>query len=100
MHCRITPGFLCADGNATLSLHKVDKLPIGEGIWVYFEVQDLDAQVNSLIEKGIVFEELPTDKHGLWREARLKDPDQNQLILYFAGTNRINPPWKIPANQQ
>ena len=82
------------------SLHKVDKLLTGDGAWVYFEVQDLDAQVNSLIKKGIIFEELPTDKPWLWREARLKDPDQNQLILYFAGTNRISPPWKITTPQR
>ena len=48
-----------------------------------------------LIEKGIVFEELPDDKPWLWREARLKDPDNNQLIIYFAGKKRTDPPWKI-----
>jgi len=43
----------------------------------------------------MIFEELPTDKGWLWREARLKDPDNNQLILFYAGDNRKNPPWKI-----
>jgi hypothetical protein len=36
-----------------------------------------------------------TDQTWLWREARLKDPDGNQLILYSAGKNRKDPPWKI-----
>lgn len=87
--------FVCTDGGSTFSLHQVQKLPEGEGVWVYFEVQDLDAHVNRLIQKGISFEELPNDKPWLWREARLKDPDNNQVIIYYAGDNRINPPWKI-----
>ena len=86
--------FECPEGNATFSLHRVDQ-PSGEGIWVYFEVQDLDSYANELINKGVVFEELPNDKPWLWRESRLKDPDDNQLILYFAGHNRKNPPWRI-----
>ncbi|HET9277851.1 MAG TPA: VOC family protein [Flavitalea sp.] len=87
--------FECIEGNSTFSLHQVDKRQKGEGIWIYFEVQNLDDYVNTLIDKGIVFEELPNDKEWLWREARLKDPDNNQLIVYFAGTNRKNPPWRI-----
>lgn len=87
--------FLCPDGNATFSLHIADKLPEGEGIYVYFECQHLDNHVAQLQEKGIEFEEMPNDKSWLWREARLKDPDNNQLILFYAGENRINPPWRI-----
>ena len=41
---------------------------------------------------------MPSDKRWLWREVRLKDPDNNQLILYFAGENRLNPPWRINDN--
>ena len=48
-----------------------------------------------VIEKGIQFDEKPNDKFWLWREARLKDTDGNQLILFYGGENRINPPWKI-----
>ena len=87
--------FECREGNATFSLHKVDELPMGDGIWIYFEVADLDNYVQELIEKGFQFEELPNDKPWLWRESRLKDPDNNQIIIYFAGHNRINPPWKL-----
>jgi len=89
--------FRCPDGIATFSLHQVHQLPIGDGIWIYFEVQDLDSNVHLLIDKGFVFEELPNDKPWLWREARLKDLDNNQIILYFAGTNRTDPPWKIKS---
>ena len=62
---------------------------------VYFECEDLDTHVANLQQKGIEFDELPTDKPWLWREARLKDPDGNQLILYHAGENRKNPPWRL-----
>ncbi len=51
--------------------------------------------MNHLKEKGIEFEELPTDQRWLWREARLKDVDGNQLILFYAGENRLTPPWRI-----
>lgn len=87
--------FECNEGDSTFSLHKVDKQLTSEGTWIYFEVRDLDTEVSNLISKGIMFEELPNDKSWLWREARLKDPDNNQLILYFAGDNRKNPPWRI-----
>ena len=87
--------FECKEGSSTFSLHRVDDLSNGNGIWVYFEVENLDELVKPLIEKGILFEELPNDKPWLWREARLKDPNNNQIILYFAGANRLNPPWRI-----
>jgi catechol 2,3-dioxygenase-like lactoylglutathione lyase family enzyme len=87
--------FECVEGSSTFSLHKVNALPTGEGIWIYFELNDLDIRVIELQKKNIEFEELPIDKPWLWREARLKDPDGNQLILYKAGGNRLNPPWRI-----
>ena len=87
--------FQCPDGGSSFSLHQVNELPAGEGIWVYFELDDLDKYTAKLVAAGIVFEELPVNKPWLWREARLKDPDNNQLILYFAGINRLAPPWKI-----
>lgn len=87
--------FSCPDGNATFSIHKVAELQKGEGVLIYFECEALDEKVADLIEKGIEFDERPTDKPWLWREARLKDVDGNQLILFKGGENRINPPWKI-----
>jgi predicted enzyme related to lactoylglutathione lyase len=87
--------FECPNGDSTFSIHKVDQLPKGEGISIYFEVEDLDYEVNILKEKGITFTSEPEDKPWLWREAHLKDPDGNQIILFNAGDNRKNPPWKI-----
>ena len=87
--------FECMEGDSTFSLQKVDKPAEDNGVWIYFEVYELDKYVDELIDRGIVFDELPNDKRWLWREARLKDPDNNKLILYFAGDNRKNPPWRI-----
>ncbi len=87
--------FECSVGDSTFSLHKVEKLPVGDGIYVYFEVENLDERVAELRSLGIEFEELPNDKSWLWREARLKDLDGNQLILFYGGENRKNPPWRI-----
>ncbi len=74
--------FVCP-GGSTFSIHLTDRLPQGDGIWVYFECDDLDAEVARLSASGIVFETQPEDQPWLWREARLKDPDGNQLIFLF-----------------
>ena len=87
--------FECPEGDATFSIHQVQEAQKERGIWIYFEVQNLDDYVKDLLNKGIKFEELPNDKSWLWREARLKDPDNNQIIIYFAGSNRRYPPWRI-----
>lgn len=87
--------FECPDGTSTFSVHLAEELPTGAGISVYFECEDLDERVDKLLQKGIVIDQLPKDQSWLWREAYLKDPDGNQLILFFAGENRLNPPWRI-----
>lgn len=87
--------FESPEGDATFSIHQVEELPRGEGIHVYFECKDLDTYVQGLVEQGIEFNEMPNDKRWLWREARLKDLDGNSLILFNAGINRKNPPWRI-----
>ena len=85
----------CPVGDSSFSLHQVENLPAGDGVWIYFEVEQLNAFVNELILKGITPESRPEDMPWLWRECRLKDPDNNQLILYHAGDNRLNPPWRF-----
>jgi catechol 2,3-dioxygenase-like lactoylglutathione lyase family enzyme len=87
--------FECPEGNSTFSIHQVMELPKGEGIHVYFECENLDQKVQELKEKGFSFDLEPTDQSWLWREARLKDLDGNQLILFYGGENRLNPPWRV-----
>jgi catechol 2,3-dioxygenase-like lactoylglutathione lyase family enzyme len=87
--------FACPSGDSTFSLHRVSELAAGERAWIYFELDNLDEKVTELQEKGFVFEHLPIDQPWLWREARLHDPDGNVLILFHAGINRKDPPWKL-----
>jgi len=87
--------FECSEGDATFSIHKAETLSKGNGITIYFENGNLDALVSDLKQKGINFMSEPEDKSWLWREAHLEDLDGNHIILYHAGTNRKNPPWRI-----
>jgi catechol 2,3-dioxygenase-like lactoylglutathione lyase family enzyme len=87
--------FVCPDGDATFSVDAVEEMSVGRGPVVYFECDDLDARVEELSECGLVFRSGPTDQPWMWREARLVDPDGNEICLYHAGENRLNPPWRI-----
>lgn len=86
--------FECPAGDSTFSL-SLRGDDFSNGAVIYFEHEELDSWVETLIAKGIVFEELPTDQRYLWREAELKDPSGNRVILYWAGENRRNPPWRV-----
>jgi catechol 2,3-dioxygenase-like lactoylglutathione lyase family enzyme len=87
--------FECPEGDSTFSIHQVDTLPKGTGVLLYFETENIDGLVSGLKQKGLTFINDPEDKTWLWREAHLLDPDGNHLILYHAGANRKNPPWRI-----
>lgn len=91
--------FACPDGNSSFSLQHVGGIAITDSSspWIYFECEDLDSRVAALREQGVVFDSLPEDMPWLWREARLRDPDGNNLILYFAGDCRLNPPWRLTS---
>ena len=81
-------------GNATLSLHEAaDVVP--SGVVLYFECADLDQRCAALVAAGVKFDQPPTDRPWLWREARLRDPDGHELCLYGAGENRRHPPWRV-----
>ena len=47
------------------------------------------------MEKGIEIDQDPTDMNYLWREAIIHDPSGNKIKLYWAGENRLNPPWRV-----
>lgn len=86
--------FELPEGESTFSIHQVDELPTGNGIIVYFEIENLDEYVEQLGSKGIAVEQ-PQDQSWLWRETKLEDPDGNSIILFYAGKNRKNPPWRL-----
>jgi len=88
--------FTCPDGDSTFSLEVVDGPVPASSSLIYFECDDLDLRVDQLKARGIRFDQEPTDQPWLWREARLRDPDGHALCLFFAGENRLNPPWRLP----
>lgn len=87
--------FKAVDGDATFSVHLVAALAASPATVVYFETPALDETVHRLKQRGLVFFEEATDKPWLWREARLADPAGNTICLYWAGENRLSPPWRI-----
>jgi len=87
----------CQHGGTTLSINVIDALPTPGAIKLYFECEDLDAKVAELKAQGVVFESEPVDKEWLWREAYIKDPNGNTICLYYAGENRLNPPWRVKS---
>lgn len=92
--------FLIPEGGATFSLSRVEKMPEGKGIHVYFEVDDCEQAVSDLKKQGMEFISLPELKSWLWTEAHLLDPDGNHLIIYHAGVNRVDPPWKLLTDSE
>lgn len=85
----------CPDGGSTFSLH-LD--PAAKGVsetTIYFESDDLDAEVSRLKTSGIAFEADPVDQRWLWREAYVRDPAGNRICLYKAGEIRRFPPWRL-----
>lgn len=86
--------FECPQGDATFSL-ALDDGDFFNGAVIYFECNDLDERVAALMARGIEFSQLPEDMRWLWREAVLYDPSGNKLKLYWAGENRLNPPWRV-----
>ena len=87
--------FICPEGDATFSVHLVEEIGNSEAAIIYFETEKLDEEVARLQQEGIQFDLLPTDQPWGWREARLKDPDDNPIVLFWGGENRKNPPWRV-----
>lgn len=87
--------FLCPGGDATFSLEAVDCVTSNSTTTIYFECDNLDEKVKELEAVGYVFDSPPVEQEWLWKEAYLKDPDGNLICLYYAGENRINPPWRL-----
>ena len=86
--------FECPLGGSTFSLSLEEGI-FENGSIIYFEHERLDEWVEELKEKGIEFEQDPKNEDYLWREAVLRDPSGNKIKLYWAGKNRLNPPWRV-----
>ncbi len=66
---------------------------------MYFEVDDLNLTYHQLTAQGVKFKTAPQEQRWLWHEASLKDPDGHPLILFNAGKNRKEPPWKVSVKR-
>ena len=87
--------FKSTAGDATFSVHAVERLNEPSQAVIYFECIALDRQVADLKSRGFSFTQDPRDEPWLWREARLEDPSGNVVCLYHAGKNRLDPPWRV-----
>lgn len=85
----------CPDGESSLSVNVADSNSPNESITLYFECSSLDEKVTDLKACGLEFEKDPSDRPWLWREAYLRDPNNNRVCLFYAGENRLNPPWRL-----
>ncbi|UTA47576.1 VOC family protein [Simiduia sp. 21SJ11W-1] len=86
--------FECPEGEATFSL-SLQANQYSNGAAIYFENTELDKLVLGLKKKGFKFDQEPMDMNYLWREAVLHDPSGNKIKLFWAGENRLNPPWRV-----
>ena len=87
--------FQCPNGESSFSVHLVHELQQQSQTVVYFEVEALDERVKLHQREGLIFTQAPQDERWLWREARIADPSGNVICLYWAETNRLNPPRRI-----
>lgn len=88
--------FELPEGGSTFSLHFTPDIPRDNAPVIYFECDDLDDEVARLKAAGVSFTVDPVDQSWLWREAHLRDPAGNAIILYKAGAARTHPPWRLP----
>jgi len=86
--------FECHTGDSSFSLSLVNN-SFKNGAVIYFEHEALDEWVALLEKKGIEFDQIPQDEKYLWREAILHDPSGNKIKLFWAGKNRLHPPWRV-----
>ncbi|MCG7534098.1 VOC family protein [Pseudoalteromonas sp. OOF1S-7] len=86
--------FVCPHGNATFSL-SVCEDEILQNTTIYFEHEALEQWIAMIESRGITLLQAPTDEPYLWREAIVADPSGNKIKLYWAGDNRLNPPWRV-----
>jgi len=90
--------FSCPDGDSTFSL-SLNSNNFENHSVIYFEHEDLNEWVKELQTRGIKFDQEPRDESYLWREVVLHDPSGNKIKLFWAGENRLNPPWRVEISR-
>jgi organic hydroperoxide reductase OsmC/OhrA/catechol 2,3-dioxygenase-like lactoylglutathione lyase family enzyme len=89
---------LAPQDDTTLSLHPATDQASAPSASIHFEVDDVDRTVERLKRVGFSFVCDPVDQPYLWREAILLDPDGHRVFIYHVGKNRLDPPWRLPAD--
>jgi catechol 2,3-dioxygenase-like lactoylglutathione lyase family enzyme len=95
-YCRFRAN-LDGQGSQTLSISHSPG-PIGASCHVGFEFaspEALDAYADLLQSRGFALAEHPQDRSWLWRDVILHDPDGHEILLLYAGDNKLNPPWRV-----
>ncbi|MEM7492185.1 MAG: VOC family protein [Pseudomonadota bacterium] len=87
--------FLAPEGDTTFSVHLEENASTINKTVIYLETENIDDVVSKLEADGMRFKQSLKNEDWLWREARLLDPAENEICIYYAGENRINPPWRI-----
>ncbi len=92
--------FVCPDGRGTFSVHRTAE-PVASTTVVYFECDDLDANRRVACRRPACASTAgrPTSRgDGARRGCAI--PTATPICLYFAGVDRIDPPWRVdaPAN--
>lgn len=90
--------FIVPENEATFSLHLAET--VNSTTVIYFETSNLDQTVERLKEDGFQFALEPTDREWQWREAYMHDPDGNKICIYYAGTVRLNPDWRLHESKK
>ena len=86
--------FACPMGEATFSLSLNPEMTVS-GTVIYFEHPQLDEWIELIKSRGVEVAQMPQQEAYLWTEAVVYDPSGNKLKLYWAGENRLNPPWRV-----
>ncbi|MCZ8283690.1 MAG: VOC family protein [Aquidulcibacter sp.] len=95
-YCRFRAN-LDGQGSQTLSISHSPG-PIGASCHVGFEFaspEALDFYADLLQSRGFALAEHPQDRSWLWRDVILHDPDGHEILLLYAGDNKLNPPWRV-----
>jgi catechol 2,3-dioxygenase-like lactoylglutathione lyase family enzyme len=99
-YCRFYAN-LDGQGSQTLSISHTSE-PIGASCHVGFEFtspEALNSYAALLESRGLKVSEPPQDRSWLWRDVILHDPDGHEILLLYAGENKLNPPWRVGRSQ-
>ena len=96
-YCRFLTRTDEGSGDETLSIERrPGPLAPAAQLGLEFPSRDaLDRYVEGLSARGLSLAEELVERSWLWRDARILDPDGHEWMLFFAGKNKLDPPWRV-----